>query len=97
MYMYVCICMYIYIYSCVCIVTIHTVYLVHKRNYSYNLLEKVLSWNCFVAFFQPLGIRRARGRVGSSLTLVQEPDAELIATLQRFGDGPPAAQAPGEG
>ena len=50
-----------------------------------------------MAFFQPLGIRRARGRVGSSLTLVQEPDAELIATLQRFGDGPPAAQAPGEG
>lgn len=31
---------------------------------------------------------------GSSLTLVQEPDAELIATLQRFGDGPPAAEVP---
>lgn len=28
------------------------------------------------------------------MTLVQEPDAELIATLQRFGDGPPAAEVP---
>lgn len=31
---------------------------------------------------------------GSSLTLVQEPDAELLATLQRFGDGPLAEQVP---
>ena len=49
MYMHVYV--YIYIYACVCIVTIHTVYLVYKRNYSYNFLEQVLSWNCFVAFF----------------------------------------------
>ena len=58
--------------------------------YIHSLLDQVF-WR--IPFFQSSPPRPA----GSSLTLVQEPDAELLATLQRFGDGPLAEQAREEG